>query len=462
MKLFNLTEKEIYDAIDNGDVTVAVYGLGKMGLPLAVIFANRGLNVIGVDINDDIVRMINSGRSPLIDEPGVSDKEINRLIKNGKLEATTDSINAARKADVIIVIVPSLIDETKNLKLNYVFDAVDAIGKGLTKDCVVITECTLPPGTTSGPIKEILEERSGLRAGIDFGLAHSPERTMSGQVIKNVVEDYPKIVGGINKKSTNVVAAFYRKIVKKGVIAVSDCTTAEAIKVFEGVYRDVNIALANELALLAEKIGIDIIEAIQGANSQPYSHIHMPGAGVGGQCIPIYPYFLLNLANKYGLDMKIVYSGRKLNEQMPYHIVDLVIEALNEIEKPVKNSKIGVLGVAYKGGVKSTYLTPAKPIIEKLKRLGANIVIYDPLFTKEEIEEEFGVQAVSTMEDVFKDSDCVIAITDHKEYLKEKLHECVSLMKEKAAIVDGRYIFDMDIVRKKGKVYLAVGRVMHK
>ncbi|MGQ4834612.1 MAG: nucleotide sugar dehydrogenase [Candidatus Asgardarchaeia archaeon] len=457
MKLFGKSEKEITKIISTGNVTIAVYGLGKMGLPLAVVYAKNGFNVIGVDVNKKVVDLINSGKSHLINEPGVDDDTISKLLHAGKLKATTDGINAAKKSDVMVIIVPSLIDDEKNLKLDYVFSAAESIGKGLKKGDLVITECTLPPGTTAGPIREILENNSGLKAGLDFGLAHSPERTMSGQVIKNIVEDYPKIVGGIDKKSTEAVAAIYSKIAKKGVIKVSNSTTAEAIKVFEGVYRDVNIALANELALLAERIGVNVIEAINGANSQPYSHIHLPGAGVGGHCIPIYPYFLINLAHKYNLNLILTYNGRKINELMPYHIVDLVIDSLNELERPVKNSKIGILGVAYKGGVKSTYLTPAKPIIEKLKQMGAKLLVHDPLFSPEEIKDEFDVAGTSEIAEVFKDADCVIIITNHKEYNERTLLPLLQLMKNKAAIVDGRYVLRKDSVVSSGKTYRAVG-----
>ncbi len=457
MKIFGKDEKEIHDLVSSGNVNAAVYGLGKMGLPLAVVYAMNGFNVIGVDVDEKIVNLINSGKSHLVNEPGVDDKTISALVNNGKLKATVDGVSAARKSDVMVIIVPSLVDERKRLKLDYVFAAAESISKGLKKGDIVITECTLPPGTTAGPIREILEKNSGLYAGKDFGLAHSPERTMSGQVIKNIVEDYPKIVGGYDEKSTNAVAAIYSKIAKKGVIKVSNTTTAEAVKVFEGVYRDVNIALANEFALLAERIGINIIEAIKGANSQPYSHIHMPGAGVGGHCIPIYPYFLINLAHKYDLNLLLTYNGRKINEYMPYHIVELVIDALNELEKPVKNSKIGILGVAYKGGVKSTYLSPAKPIIAKLKKMGAKLLAHDPLFTPNEINAEFGINATADIAEVFKDSDCVVIITNHKEYQENNLLQFLQLMKQKSAIIDGRYVLSKERVEANGKLYRAVG-----
>lgn len=444
-----------------GKITIAVYGLGKLGLPLAVTYANFGLNVIGVDINEKIVNLVNKGKSHLVNEPGI-DEGISKNVKIGRLRATTDGVAAAKQADIMVSIVPTLIDETNRPNLKYMMASVESIAKGLEKGDIVLIESTLPPGTTEGPIKATLERISGLKAGIDFGLAYSPERTSSGQTIKDIVENYPKIIGGINSKSATAIAAIYSVIAEKGVIVVRDLRTAEAVKVFEGVYRDVNIALASEFALLAEKINVDVIEAINAANSQPYSHIHIPGAGVGGHCIPLYPHFLIDVAAKHGISLQITQLARQLNEKMPIHMVDLVADALNECEKPIKNSKIGILGLTFRGDVKATYHAPAHPIIKLLKAKGAKILAHDPLLSKEEIEKEFKVSSAESLEELFHGTDCIIVVTAHSVYKKTNFDPYFELMRKPAAIVDGRHLFSPDTIISKGLIFRGVGRIIQK
>ncbi|RLI66152.1 MAG: nucleotide sugar dehydrogenase [Candidatus Asgardarchaeum californiense] len=458
MKLYRLPKDKLKSAISSGNVTIAVYGLGKLGLPLAVTYANFGFNVIGVDINEKIVDTINSGKSYLVNEPGV-DEGVRKNVSAGRLKATTNGVNAAKEADVMVSIVPTLIDDTNRPDLTYMMNSVETIAKGLTKGDIVLIESTLPPGTTEGPIREMLEKVSGLKAGVDFGLAYSPERTSSGQVIADIVDHYPKIIGGLDEHSTRAIAAIYSKIAKKGVIVVRDIRTAEAVKVFEGVYRDVNIALANELALLTEKLGVDIIEAINAANSQPYSHIHIPGAGVGGHCIPLYPYFLLDVANKQNVPLRITSIARQLNEYMPYHMVELIADALNECEKPIKNSKIGILGLTFRGDVKATYHTPAAPLIKILQEKGAKITAHDPLLSPDEIKSEFGIDSAKSFDELFRDADCIVVVTAHSLYKNTDFKKYFKLMRRPAAVVDGRHIFNPDKMDSEGIVFRGVGRV---
>ncbi|USS41017.1 nucleotide sugar dehydrogenase [Thermococcus aggregans] len=280
MKLIGLNRDEVKQAFKEGKVTIAVYGLGKMGLPLAAVFAEHGANVIGVDINEKVVEMINNGENHIKEEPGLSEL-VERNVKAGRLKATTDGVWAAKQTDVMIILVPTLTDDRGNLKLEPVYDVARKIAKGLKKGDIVITEATMPPGTTESLVP-ILEE-SGLKLG-EFGLAHAPERTMTGTAIRDITGQYPKIVGASDEKTLEAVIGIYETINKKGVIPMSSIKAAEAVKVFEGVYRDVNIALANELALWCEEHGLDALEVFEAANTQPYCHLHMPGAGVGGHC----------------------------------------------------------------------------------------------------------------------------------------------------------------------------------
>ena len=274
MKIYGREKEEIIREVKSGRVSIAVFGLGKIGLPLSTIFANKGASVLGVDINEEIVHEINKGRNPIEGEPGLNEL-VERAVFAHRLKATTDGRYAARKADVMIIAVPTLIDDKKNIDLSAIEDVCGSIAAGLEKGDFVITESTLPPGTTKKVIIPILE-RSGLKLG-EFGVAHCPERVSSGRAIEDITRAYPKIVGGADEKSTETAKALYSVINERGVIAVSDATTAEAVKVFEGVYRDVNIALANQLAIICEELGIDALEAFKAANTQPFCHIHAPG-----------------------------------------------------------------------------------------------------------------------------------------------------------------------------------------
>lgn len=461
MKIFGKIEDEIIRMVKAGKVTVSVYGLGKVGLPLALAYALAGNKVIGADINEKAVEMVNSGINYLPHEPHV-DELLRELVNNGRLYATSNLNAAAKNADVISIIVPTGIDEHGKPKLDAVFSVSEVIGKNLEAGTLVILESTVPPGTTEGPVKAILERESGLKAGEDFGLVFSPERVKSGTVLKDFLENYPKIVGGINRKSTLTAAAFYKAIVKKGVITVMNARAAEAVKVFEGVYRYVNIALANELALLSELIGIDIIEVVQAANSQPYSHIHLPGAGVGGHCIPVYPFFLRYVSEALGMDLRFIDLSKQVNEGMPQHVVDLVIEGLNEAKKPVNGSKIVIFGLTFRGDIKATERSPAKPIIDKLRKLKGEIYAHDPFLTASEVEDEFGVKKINDLRDAFNNADCAVFVADHSVYKKIDIGEMIQLMRKPAVIIDGRNIFPLNEVMKYVDegilVYRGIGR----
>lgn len=461
MKIFDKTKEEIKKLVKSGKVTVAVYGLGKVGLPLALAYASAGNKVIGVDINEKIVDMVNSGKNYLPHEPGVSEL-LRKFVNEKRIIATRHLEKAASEADVISIIVPTGIDEHGKPDLDAIFSVSKAIGRSLNKGTLVILESTVPPGTTEGPVRAILERESHLKAGVDFGLVFSPERVKSGTVLKDFLENYPKIVGGINEKSTLTAAAFYETVVKKGVITVASARAAEAVKVFEGVYRYVNIALANEFALLSELLGIDILEVIRAANSQPYSHIHFPGAGVGGHCIPVYPFFLKFVSEALGMDLKFVNVSKTINEHMPYHVVDLVIEGLNEIKKAVYGSKIIIFGLTFRGDIKATERSPAKQIINKLKQLKGNVYAHDPFLTKEEVEKEFNVPKIEDMWEALQGADCIVFVTDHSVYKNLDLKKMISLMKKPAVIIDGRNIFNlseiMSLVREGKLIYRGIGR----
>ncbi len=447
MKLIGLNREEVKRAFTEGLVTIAVYGMGKMGLPLAAVFADHGARVIGVDINEKVVEMINHGENHVKEEPGL-DELVRKNVEAGRLKATTDGVWAAKQADVMVILVPTLTDERGNMKLEPVYDVAGKIAQGLERGDIVITEATMPPGTTESLIPIL--EKSGLKLG-DFGLAHAPERTMTGTAIRDITGQYPKIVGANNEKTLEAVTGIYELINRKGVIPMSSIKAAETVKVFEGVYRDVNIALANELAMWCEEHGLDALEVFQAANTQPYCHLHMPGAGVGGHCIPVYPWFVINLAKR--TNPRLIKTAREINDSMPHHVVELTVKGLNEAGRPLKGSNILVLGLTFRGGVREFMKAAAKPIIEELKEWGANVYAYDPLCTPEDAE-RFGAE----WKEDFKDVDAIVITADHREFKELNLERIAEEVRSRV-IVDGRNIVDAEKAKKHGFIYLRVGKI---
>jgi UDP-N-acetyl-D-mannosaminuronic acid dehydrogenase len=449
MKIYGMNKKKIVNALRNGDITVSIYGLGKMGLPLATVFAENGAKVVGVDINNKVVETVNNGVNPIEGEEGL-DELVQKNVRSKRLVATSDAVQAAKYADVMIIIVPTYLNNDYTPDLEGVKSVCRSISCGIKKGDFVILESTAPPGTTDAMIRPILE-KSGLKARRDFGLAHCPERTYSSRAIKDITGDLNfKIVGGIDSKSTQAAAALYSAINKRGVVCVTDAKTAEAVKVFEGIYRDVNIALANELALVCDELGIDAISVFEAANTDRFCHILKPGCGVGGHCIPVYPYFILKNVNR---ECELVTVARKLNDSMPHHMVELVSSGLREIKKKIGDSKILTLGLSFRGGVKEKRKSPAIPIIQELKMLKAKVYCYDPLFTKEEIE-GFGVEYKSD----FRGLDCIVIVTDHQEFRGYDWEKIGKELRNKV-IVDGRQIVDPARVRGMGYIYRGIGHL---
>ena len=452
MKIFGLEKSAIVDAFIGGKVTISVYGLGKMGLPLAAVFAERGARVIGVDINQKVVDEVNKGECPILGEPMLPEL-LKANVKRQRLSATTDGVAATKESDVMVILVPSLLNKDKNPDLSAVAAACSSISQGLSRGDCVILETTVPPRTTKDMVLAILKQ-SGLKEG-DFGLAFCPERTSSGRAIRDITGAYPKVVGGIDKESTETAEAVYSVINKKGARTASDTTTAEAVKLFESIYRDINIAYSNEMSLICHEVQVNPSEVIEIANGpineatgHPFTTLLQPGAGVGGHCIPVYPYFVTKTTKT---DTSLIETARKINESMPYHMVNLIIEGLNEIEKSVKGSNVLILGLAFRDGVKEFRNSPAIPIIQRLKELHANVFLYDPLFSKEEIE-SFGAKYA----DSFDNMDCLVIVTNHEEFKSYDWKDIASRVRSKV-IVDGRQIVDPDNIRKLGFIYKGIG-----
>ncbi len=349
--------------------TVAVVGAGKMGLPLAGQFADHGWNVIAVDVQQAVVDSINEGRSHVTEEPGLA-ALVATAHDAGRLRATTDGAAAARDADVVVLIVPVMLDEAHQPDYRYMDAAVAAIAPGVHRGSLVVFETTLPVGDTRDRFTPRLETASGLRADTDFFVAFSPERLYSGAALRNLAT-YPKLVGGIGPASTLRAATFYDSVLDAEVVAMSNAEAAEFSKLADTTYRDVNIALANEFARYAERIGVDIHEVIASANSQPYSHIHQPGLGVGGHCIPVYPHFLLSRAPELGM----VALARETNDGQ----VDAAVRAIADTLGGLQGAAVLVLGLTYRHGVNELAYSRALPLIARLAEEGAVVSAYDPL-----------------------------------------------------------------------------------
>lgn len=354
---------------------VALVGAGKMGLPLAAQFAGHGWQVTAVDVNEAVVAAINEGHSHVAEEPGLVEA-VAEAHASGRLRATTDGTGAARVADVVVIIVPVMLNDRQQPDYRYMDAAVAAVGPGLHAGSLVIFETTLPVGDTRGRYAPALEAASGLKAEDDLFVAFSPERLLSGHVFQNLAT-YPKLVGGVGPASTARAAAFYASTLDAEVVAMSNAEAAEFAKLAETTYRDVNIALANEFANYADRAGVDILEVIAAANSQPYSHIHQPGIGVGGHCIPVYPHFLLSRAP----EMTLVDASRKANDGQVDRAIETLAGALGDLDAV----EVLVLGLTYRHGVKELAYSRAVPLIEGLRSRGARVLAYDPLLDDDEV-----------------------------------------------------------------------------
>jgi len=356
--------------------TVTVVGAGKMGLPLAAQFASHGWAVIAVDVNAAVVGAINEGRAHVAEEPGLAER-VGEAHAAGRLRATTDGTAAARESDVVVLIVPVMLDDEQHPDYRHMDAAVDAIAPGVRAGATVIFETTLPVGDTRNRYAPLLEAATGLAADRDFFVAFSPERLFTGAVFRNLAT-YPKLVGGIGPVSTERAARFYASVLDAEVVAMSTSEAAELSKLADTTYRDLNIAFANELARYADRIGVDILEVIRAANSQPYSHIHQPGLGVGGHCIPVYPHFLLSRAP----EMELVEVARRANDGQ----VEVAIRALKEELGSLEDVPVLVLGLTYREGVKELAYSRGLALIEELVAAGARVAAWDPLLSTEEVE----------------------------------------------------------------------------
>lgn len=431
---------------------VVVVGLGKIGLPLAVQYALYGRRVIGCDINPHVIEKINAGLSHIQEEPDLA-RGVSNAVQQRLLSATLNTTEAVRQGRVIVVIVPVSIDAENNVNFEAIDAATAAIGAGLQPGTLVIYETTLPVGTTARRFSRILENASNLKAGRDFGLAYSPERVKSGRIFRDL-RTYPKVVGGIDKKSIDAAVAFYESVLDAEIITMASTDEAEFVKLIETAYRDVNIALANEFARFADSHRVDVAKAISAANTQPESHIHTPGVGVGGHCIPVYPYFLFShleeLQTQFHdteLPMLLLSRfARRINDSMAEHAVRRIESLVGSLE----DQSVLILGVAYRGNVHETAFTCAKLLRDVLLERGANVYVDDPLFSDEELR-ALGYTPLST--ECEGEIRVIILQANHDSYHSfgfDRFARC-------QAVLDGRNMLRREMIESLGMHYITIG-----
>jgi len=453
--VLGLPAEQLRERLRRGEITVAVYGLGHVGIPLAVAWMEAGARVIGVDIDEEKVKALNRGETPT-EEPGVA-QAIKQFRAAGVFEATTDTVGASRDADVKLVAVPTLLGEDKRFDGAALLRALRDVGRGLKRGDLVAVECSVPPGFTETTGRAVLEAESGLEAEADFGLCASPERIYVGRALEDIRRRYPKVVGGVGERSTEALAALYEVVAERGVIKMSSAPAAEASKLFEGVYRDVNIALANELAKLCRGVGVDYMEVREAANSQPFCHLHIPGCGVGGVCIPYYPYFVAEAASKRDADLPLILTARKINEDMPRYTVDLAVKAVEEMGIDLGRCKVAVMGLAFRGGTSDARNSPAYEIARRLQRLAASVVVHDPLIRRDEELQRMSIPLTSSVSEAFEGASVVVFATDHDEYQRLDLGRLAEQLTRPAVIVDGRSLF-RSVDLPPGVRYVGVGK----
>jgi nucleotide sugar dehydrogenase len=410
-------------------VKITVVALGKLGLPLAVQYACRGHDVIGSDINGALVDRVNQGVVPFPGEADLAEK-LASVVADGSFSATTDTTAAVSVADVVVVVVPLVVDPDGQPDFGPLDVATRQVGRGLRPGALVCYETTLPVGTTRTRLKPMLQHESNLVEGTDFHLVFSPERVMTGRVFADL-KKYPKLVGGLSDVGAKLAAHFYDAVLEfderldleraNGVWDLGSADAAEMAKLAETTYRDVNIGLANHFAKFAAANGIDIYQVIEAANSQPYSHIHRPGIAVGGHCIPVYPR--LYLWNDPAAT--VVSAAREINASMPAYAVSLAKEAYGDLAC----ARVAVLGAAYRGGVKEVAFSGVFPLVEALAREGAVVAVHDPLYSAQELE-RLGLKPFELGHQV----DLAIIHTDHLEYRRLKPSDLPGAR----LIVDGR------------------------
>jgi UDP-N-acetyl-D-glucosamine dehydrogenase len=437
-----MIKDEIIKLITERRARVGVIGLGYVGLPLLVEFARKGFEATGFEVDSAKAAEINAGRSYIGDVPSSIVKE---LAEQQRLRATTDFQNL-QACDAIIICVPTPLRKTKEPDVSYILAAAEEIKKSLRRGQLIVLESTTYPGTTDEVLLPMFEE-TGLKLDSDFLLAFSPERVDPGNP-QFQTHNIPKVVGGSTDASTETAAQLYSQIVEN-VFPVSSARVAEAAKLLENTFRAVNIGMANEMARLCYALGIDTWEVIRAAATKPFGFMPFyPGPGIGGHCIPLDPHYLSWKARQHGFDSRFIGLAEEVNSRMPEHVVQLIADGLNDAEKPLKGSRILLLGVAYKKDISDVRESPALSIIDLLRAKGAQVNYHDPYVSEVSFDDahtqgsDDPLSSIELSDDVLRASDCVVIVTDHSEINYKRVTELASL------VVDTRNALNGDLRRQ--------------
>lgn len=442
-----MLKRRLTDKIRRKKAKIAVMGLGYVGLPTATVLAKSGFQVTGIDINPRIVNEVSQGISHTR-EPNL-DKLILKISQQGNLNATGDALQALSEADIVIVCVQTPVNKDGKPNLNCLKKACESIAKVFTKGKLVVIQSTIPPKTMKNLVVPLLEAQSGLKCGTDFWLVYCPERMTPGNGLEDLVT-HARVIGGYNPESAELAAELF-KLVTKGELQITDLKSAEVAKLAENTFRYVNIAFANELALICNELGIDGTKVVRLANTHPRVNIHKPGCGVGGPCLRKDTYLLDGAIKKRRFSSGVMLASIRLNDYMPKYTAKLAVDALKKTGKSVKNSKIAILGTAYKGEVNDARDSPAEEIIRELTSLRADVVTYDPY-----CHESFGANRANNVMEAIREADCVVITTDHKAFYELKLPIIKVLMKENPIIVDGRRTINPEEAKSQGFIYVAI------
>jgi UDP-N-acetyl-D-mannosaminuronic acid dehydrogenase len=435
---------ELHQKIENKTAQLAVIGQGYVGLPVAALFAQKGFSVSGVDIRPDLVDKINNGINPIEGkEPGLADL-LKEVTASKQLRATTN-YNELSQHDIFIIAVETPVDENHIPRYQALKAALTSLASVMKHGALIIVESTIAPRTMTEFVLPLLEEQSGKKINDGFFLGNCPERVMPGKLLKNL-QTMNRVVGGMNPETANVMISLYKHIVQSD-LDPTDCITAELVKTVENAYRDVQIAFANEVALIAEAVGGDVWKVRELVNKSPMRQMHLPGAGVGGHCIPKDSWLLIYGMRDKDKDMHLIPAARKINNSMPIHMVKLLSHALSKVNRTLSDSKIAVLGYSYLEDSDDTRNTPTQTLIKELEALGASISIHDPWVT----------QYNGDIYEKIMGCDAVVVMVAHSAYKELDLKK-IKLMLRTPILIDGRNVYSHTLAEQVGIIYSKIGQ----
>ena len=454
MNLSLMEHSKIKENIENKSIKIAVIGIGRIGLPTALCFAKAGFETIGVDINEKLVNMINSGDYPLKDEPEF-DKIFENVIENKKFRAETNIEKVVPNCDIILLSLPTPMNNHNIPDYTALLTVGKNLNRLLANGQIVIVESTVEPGFIENELLESIEgSKKNLISGTDFHLAVCPETANPGEIMHDF-KKLPRLVGSIDEKIRPIVSELYTNVFGVELIPMPNCKTANAVKLTTNVFREINIGFINELSLLFEKLGIDTYTVIEAAKSKYNFQPHYPGPGVGGPCLPVNAYQYLNSSKKIDVNLlKIVQDARKINEYMPHHVIDLLADAFSETNNSLENSTIAILGISYKPNVHDVQIAPSETIIKLLKEKNVNLKIFDPYFNSETV---FGYKIENSVSEAVSGSDAVLIVTGHNEF-NDFNFDLLSGSMNKPILVDCTGKIDPQNIKSEGIIFRGIGR----